>query len=55
MAGGSKEKYKLNLQIWQTITAFFIVVFLMSINLVSTTLNNNFNQQNSSIKIQSYF
>ena len=47
MTGGSKEKYKLNLKIWKMDAAFFVVVFLMGINYVFTTLNNNFNQQNS--------
>jgi len=48
MTGGSqKEKYKLNLKTWKMDAAFFVVVFLMGIDLVSTTLNNNFNQQNN--------
>jgi len=48
MAGGSqKEKYKLNLEIWKISAAFFVAVFLMGINYVFTTSNNNFNQQNS--------
>ena len=48
MTGGSqKEKYKLNLKIWKMDAAFFVAVFLMAIDHVFTTLNNNFNQQNS--------
>ena len=48
MTGGSqKEKYKLNLKIWKMNAAFFVVVFLMAIDIVSITLNNNFNQQNN--------
>ena len=52
MTGGSqKEKYKLNLKIWKMDATFFVVVFLMGINFVLTILNNNFNQQSSSIKM----
>ena len=57
MAGGSREKYKFiysfnNYKLENAIGAIiFYCVFLMAANFFSTTLNNNFNQQNSSAKM----
>ena len=50
MTGGSKEKYNFtfNCNLENAGNAiFFCRVFLMATSFVSTTLNNNFNQQNS--------
>jgi len=52
MAGGLKEKHKFtfNCKLENIGNAIvFCRVFLMGINFVLTTLNNNFNQQNSSV------
>ena len=63
MSGGLEQKYNKNIENIKreiNIADFFGAIFLRATNLiiinsVSTTLNNNFNQQNSSLKMWSCF
>ena len=54
MAGGSEQEHNLrkikNVR-GKNIADFFGAIFLWTINFFSITLNNNFNQQSSSLKM----